>query len=110
MSSVRNLDKPAAQWIAGGIPVTMMMNMEQRHGMQKPVIRKALVELDGNPFKTFAASRDEWAVKTCFLYPGAIQYYGPDAVCNQPTETLKLEHTKYTCTFQEYKRSTRLVV
>ena len=94
MSSVRNLDKPAAQWIAGGIPVTMMMNMEQRHGMQKPVIRKALVELDGKPFKTFAASRDEWAVKTCFLYPGAIQYYGPDAVCNQPTETLKLEHTK----------------
>ncbi len=92
MSSVRNLDKPASQWIAGGIPVTMMMNMEQRHGKQKPVIRKALVELDGKPFKTFAASRDEWAVKTSFLYPGAIQYYGPDEVCNQPTETLKLEH------------------
>ncbi len=92
MSSVKNLSKPASEWIAGGIPVTMMMNMEQRHGKQKPVIRKALVELDGKPFKAFAASRDEWAVKTSFLYPGAIQYYGPDEVCNQPTETLKLEH------------------
>ncbi len=91
MSAVRDLQKPAAQWIAGGIPVTMMMNLEQRHGKKKPVIRKALVELDGAPFKAFAAKRDEWAVTTSFAYPGAIQYYGPDEVCNQPTVTLKLE-------------------
>lgn len=91
MSAVRDLHKPASQWIAGGIPVTMMMNLEQRHGKKKPVIRKALVELDGAPFKAFAAKRDEWAEKTSFAYPGAIQYYGADEVCNQPTITLKLE-------------------
>ena len=71
----------------------MMMNMEQRHGAKKPVIRKALVELDAAPFKTFAAARDLWAEKTCFLFPGALQYYGPSEVCDQPTKTLKLEHT-----------------
>ncbi len=94
ISSVRNLIAPASQWIAGGVPLTMMMNMEQRHGSKKPVIRKALVELDGKPFKTFAAKRAEWAVKTSFLFPGAIQYYGPTEVCDQPTATLLLEHSK----------------
>jgi len=92
MSSVQNLSKPASEWIAGGIPVTMMMNLEMRHGKNKPVIKKALVELDGKPFKTFAAKRDTWALKTSFRYPGAIQYYGPDEVCNAPTLTLALEH------------------
>ncbi|MBN2510334.1 MAG: diphosphate--fructose-6-phosphate 1-phosphotransferase [Spirochaetales bacterium] len=92
MSSVKNLSKPASEWVAGAIPVTMMMNLEQRHGTKKPVIKKALVELDGAPFKNFAAKRDEWAVTTSFLFPGAIQYYGPDEVCNQPTKTLLAEH------------------
>lgn len=92
LSSVRNLTAPAAEWIAGGVPLTMMMNMEQRHGSKKPVIRKALVELDGEPFKALAANRAEWARTTSFLYPGAIQYYGPTEVCDQPTKTLKLEH------------------
>ena len=93
MSAIRQLDRPASEWIAGGIPVTMMMNLEQRHGSKKPVIRKALVELDGKPFKTFAAAREKWAIETSFLYPGAIQYYGADEICNQPTITLKLEHS-----------------
>ncbi len=92
MSSVKNLSKPASEWIAGGIPVTMMMNLEVRHGKNKPVIKKALVELDGAPFKAFAAKRAEWAIKTSFRFPGAIQYYGPDEVCNAPTITLSLEH------------------
>ena len=92
MSSVRNLSKPASEWIAGGIPVTMMMNLEVRHGKPKPVIKKALVELDGKPFKTFKAARKKWAEETSFRYPGAIQYYGPDEVCNAPTLTLALEH------------------
>ncbi|KGE72441.1 diphosphate--fructose-6-phosphate 1-phosphotransferase [Spirochaeta lutea] len=91
LSSVRNLSKSADQWVAGGIPLTMMMNMEQRHGAMKPVIRKALVELDGAPFKTFASHRDTWAVETSFRFPGAIQYYGPGEVCDQPTITLVLE-------------------
>jgi pyrophosphate--fructose-6-phosphate 1-phosphotransferase len=94
LSSVKNLTAPAKDWIAGGVPLTMMMNMEQRHGAKKPVIRKALVELDGAPFKALAAKRAEWAVKTSFLFPGAIQYYGPTEVCDQPTKTLKLEHRK----------------
>ena len=94
MSSVKNLSKPASEWVAGGIPVTMMMNLEVRHGKSKPVIKKALVELDGKPFKAFAAKRAEWAVKTSFRYPGAIQYYGPDEVCNAPTLTLELELQK----------------
>jgi pyrophosphate--fructose-6-phosphate 1-phosphotransferase len=94
LSSVRNLTAPAKDWIAGGVPLTMMMNMEQRHGSQKPVIKKALVELDGKPFKEFAKNRDEWAITTSFTYPGAIQYYGPDEVCNQPTQTLILERGK----------------
>jgi len=91
ISSVRSLEKSASEWVAGGVPLTMMMNMEKRHGSMKPVIRKALVELEGKPFKAFAKQRAEWAVKTAFTFPGAIQYYGPDSVCNQPTFTLKLE-------------------
>ncbi|MDR1466328.1 MAG: diphosphate--fructose-6-phosphate 1-phosphotransferase [Treponema sp.] len=91
ISSVRNLTAPVEQWIAGGVPLTMMMNMEQRHGIKKPVIKKALVSLDGAPFKTFAAKRGHWAVNTCYLFPGAIQYFGPPEVCDQPTKTLILE-------------------
>lgn len=92
MSSVRNLTKPSVQWIAGGIPITMMMNMERRHGEMKPVIQKALVRLDGAPFQKFAAKRDDWAVNTCYVYPGPIQYFGPAEICDQPTMTLKYEH------------------
>ena len=91
LSKVSNLAKPAEQWVAGGMPITKMMNIERRHGEDKPVIRKALVELDGNPFKYFAAHRDKWAVETSFVYPGAIQYYGPSEVCDITTETLALE-------------------
>lgn len=94
MSSVRNTTAPASEWIAGGIPVTMMMNMERRHGEMKPVIRKALVELDGAPFKYFAANREQWALNTEFVYPGPIQYFGPSEVCDQTTITLKLEQGK----------------
>ena len=94
ISSVKNLTAPANEWIAGGVPLTMMMNMEQRHGSKKPVIRKALVDLEGSPFKAFDAARDAWAVKTMFHYPGAIQYFGPAEVCDQPTKTLKLEHER----------------
>jgi pyrophosphate--fructose-6-phosphate 1-phosphotransferase len=91
IASIANLHKSADQWIPGGVPLTMMMNMEQRHGERKPVIRKALVELDGAPFKAFAAQREKWAVETAYAFPGAIQYFGPSEVCDQPTETLKLE-------------------
>ncbi|MDR2739901.1 MAG: diphosphate--fructose-6-phosphate 1-phosphotransferase [Treponema sp.] len=91
LASVKNLTAPADQWIAGGVPLTMMMNMEHRHGADKPVIRKALVDLDGKPFKAFAAMRETWALKTCFVYPGSVQYYGPGEICDQPTITLKLE-------------------
>ena len=93
MSIIRNTTAPAAEWIAGGVPITMMMNMEKRSGKMKPVIRKALVELDGAPFREFASKRDEWAVNTCYLYPGPIQYWGPSAVCDQPTKTLALEQS-----------------
>ena len=92
MSSVRNLTAPAAEWIAGGVPITMMMNMERRHGKMKPVIQKALVLLDGAPFKYFAANREEWAnEKHSYVYPGPVQYYGPTEVCDLPTKTLMLE-------------------
>ena len=94
LSKVSNLSSPAAEWVAGGMPITKMMNVERRHGEDKPVIRKALVELDGAPFKFFEAHREEWAVKTAYVYPGAIQYYGPTEVCDITTETLKLEQTK----------------
>ena len=94
LSKVSNLSAPAEEWVAGGMPITKMMNIERRNGEDKPVIRKALVELDGAPFKYFAANRAEWAVETCFLYPGAIQYYGPTEVCDATTKTLALEHQK----------------
>ncbi|MBR6086005.1 MAG: diphosphate--fructose-6-phosphate 1-phosphotransferase [Spirochaetales bacterium] len=94
LSSVTGLSKSADQWQAGGIPITMMMNLEQRHGELKPVIKKALVELDGEPFKYFAKHRDEWAIEACYTFPGAIQYFGPSEVCDQSTITLKLEHQK----------------
>ena len=91
LSKVSNLSKPAEEWVAGGMPITKMMNIERRHGADKPVIRKALVELDGAPFKFFAEHRAEWAVETCFMYPGAIQYFGPSEVCDLTTRTLALE-------------------
>jgi pyrophosphate--fructose-6-phosphate 1-phosphotransferase len=91
LSSVRNTHKSADEWVCGGIPITMMMNIEQRHGKPKPVIKKALVELDGKPFKTFTAHRESWALESAYLFPGAIQYYGPPEVCDQPTKTLILE-------------------
>ena len=91
MAIVKNTTAPADEWVAGGVPITMMMNMERRNGEMKPVIRKALVELDGNPFKAFAAVRDKWAKETSYVYPGPIQYWGPTEVCDQPTKTLKLE-------------------
>ncbi len=94
MSSVRNTTKPASEWIAGGIPITMMMNIERRHGHDKPVIRKALVELDGKPFQFFASKREEWAKETAYVYPGPIQYFGPSEVCDQVTRTLTLEQSK----------------
>ena len=94
MSSVRNTTAPAAEWIAGGVPITMMMNMERRHGEMKPVIQKALVKLDGAPFKKFAACREAWAKETAYVYPGPIQYFGPTEVCDEPTKTLQLEQAK----------------
>ncbi len=94
LSKVSNLSAPAEEWVAGGMPITKMMNIERRNGEDKPVIRKALVDLDGAPFKYFEANRAKWAVETCFLYPGAIQYYGPSEVCDATTKTLALEHQK----------------
>jgi len=91
LSKVSNLSKPAEEWVAGGMPITKMMNIERRHGADKPVIRKALVELDGAPFTYFAAHREQWAVDTCYVYPGAIQYWGPSEVCDVTTVTLALE-------------------
>ena len=94
LSKVSNLSAPASEWIAGGMPITKMMNIERRHGEDKPVIKKALVELDGAPFKYFEAHREEWSKNTCFQYPGAIQYYGPTEVCDLTTVTLALEQAK----------------
>ena len=91
MAIVKNTTAPADEWVAGGVPITMMMNMERRNGEMKPVIKKALVELEGKPFKTFAAQRKKWAKETAYIYPGPIQYWGPTEVCDQPTKTLKLE-------------------
>lgn len=91
LSKVSNLSKPAEEWVAGGMPITKMMNIERRNGEDKPVIKKALVELDGKPFKYFEANRDTWAVETAYTYPGAIQYYGPTEVCDLTTRTLALE-------------------
>jgi pyrophosphate--fructose-6-phosphate 1-phosphotransferase len=94
MASVRNTTSAPENWLAGGIPITMMMNMEKRSGVMKPVIQKALVELDGAPFKTFAANRQEWAINTSYVYPGPIQYWGPESVCDSTTKTLQLEQGK----------------
>ena len=91
ISSLKNLVAPASEWIAGGVPLTMMMNLEQRHGSKKPVIKKALVVLSDAPFKAFEKERRTWAEKTSFLYPGAIQYFGPSEICDETTKTLKLE-------------------
>lgn len=91
MAIVKNTTAPTDEWKAGGVPITMMMNMERRNGEMKPVIRKALVELDGAPFKAFAAVRGQWAKETMYVYPGPIQYWGPSEVCDQPTKTLALE-------------------
>jgi pyrophosphate--fructose-6-phosphate 1-phosphotransferase len=91
LSSVRGLTRPAQEWIAGGIPLTMMMNLERRHGDDKPVIKKALVELNGKPFREFADQRQRWAREDCFAYPGPIQYFGPSEVCDLTTRTLELE-------------------
>ena len=94
LSKVSNLSKPAEEWVAGGMPITKMMNIERRHGADKPVIRKALVELEGKPFTYFASVREQWATETCYVYPGAIQYWGPAEVCDQTTVTLALEQGK----------------
>lgn len=91
MAIVKDTTKPTSEWKAGGVPITMMMNMERRNGEMKPVIRKALVELEGKPFKTLEKNRDQWAKETCYVYPGPIQYWGPSEVCDRPTKTLALE-------------------
>ena len=94
LSSVKNLTEPAKSWIAGGIPITMMMNMEKRHGEMKPVIQKALVKLDGPVFKRLKDNREDWAMNDCYKFPGAIQYFGPTEVCDLTTVTLQLEQSK----------------
>ncbi|OKZ28294.1 MAG: diphosphate--fructose-6-phosphate 1-phosphotransferase [Prevotella sp. AG:487_50_53] len=91
MAIVKDTTAGTEEWKAGGVPITMMMNMEKRNGEMKPVIRKALVDLNGKPFKAFAAQRDQWAKETCYVYPGPIQYWGPASVCDLPTKTLALE-------------------
>jgi diphosphate-dependent phosphofructokinase len=91
MASIRNVSKGVDQWTAGGIPITMLFNMEQRHGKQKPVIQKALVDLDGPAFKALLAGRAKWEVEDAFIYPGPIQYFGPSEVCDAITKTLSLE-------------------
>ena len=94
LSSVRNLTAPASEWIAGGVPLTMMMNMEKRHGEMKPVIQKALVKLDGPVFKQLQDNREDWAMNDRYLFPGAVQYFGPSSVCDITTVTLQLERSK----------------
>ena len=94
LSSVKNLTAPADEWVAGGVPLTMMMNMERRHGEMKPVIKKALVELDGPVFKKLADNREDWAMNDRYLFPGAVQYFGPSSVCDITTVTLQLEQSK----------------
>ena len=94
MAIVKNTTASTDEWKAGGVPITMMMNMEKRNGEMKPVIRKALVELDGAPFKEFAAKRDSWARETNYVYPGPIQYWGPVDICDRTTKTLQLEQAK----------------
>ncbi|MDE5586401.1 MAG: diphosphate--fructose-6-phosphate 1-phosphotransferase, partial [Muribaculaceae bacterium] len=94
MSSVRNLTDKPENWVAGGIPITMMMNMEKRHGHMKPVIQKALVDLKGKPYLKYASMRETLMLNTLYLYPGPIQYFGPAEVCDRPSMTLLLEHDK----------------
>ena len=94
ISSIKNLSKPASEWVAGGTPLTMMMNMEKRHGEFKPVIKKALVDIEGPVFGKLAANREKWAMEDVYLFPGAIQYFGPSNVCDVTTHTLALEQTK----------------
>ena len=94
LSSIKNTTKPATEWVAGGVPLTMMMNMERRHGEMKPVIKKALVELDGPVFKAIEQNREKWALNDCYIFPGAIQYFGPSSVCDVTTITLQLEQEK----------------
>ena len=110
LSKVSNLSKPAEEWVAGGMPITKMMNMERRNGEDKPVIRKALVELDGKPFKYFEANREKWAVETAFTYPGAIQYYGPAEVCDLTTLTLALEKAGPQLAQPRHPRGTRKIL
>ena len=92
IASVKNLAAPPSQWVAGGFPLTMMMNIEMRHGLPKPVIKKALVDLDGAVFKKFAAKRDSWAVSTSYVYPAPPQFFGTPDICDAPAKTLQLEH------------------
>ena len=94
MAIIKNTTEKAEDWIAGGVPITMMMNIERRNGELKPVIRKALVELDGAPFKEFVKLRSKWAKETSYIYPGPVQYWGPSDVCDQTTRTLALEQGK----------------
>lgn len=94
LSSIKNTTRPASEWVAGGVPLTMMMNMERRHGELKPVIKKALVELDGPVFKEFEKNRQKWATNDCYVFPGSIQYFGPSSVCDLTTITLQLEQEK----------------
>ena len=94
MTSVKNLTKPADEWLPGGAPITMMMNLEKRHGVMKPVIQKALVDLEGKPYKTLLENREKWALNSCYLYPGPIQYFGPSSVSDLTTHTLQLEQSK----------------
>ena len=94
LSSIKNTTKPASEWIAGGVPLTMMMNMERRHGEMKPVIKKALVELNGAVFKAFEQNRENWAMNDCYIFPGSIQYFGPSSVCDITTITLQLEQQR----------------
>jgi len=91
MAMVRNLTDSVKQWLPGGVPITMLMNLEKRHGHMKPVIQKALVKLDGKPFKEFTKNRGEWSVKSSYVFPGPIQYFGPTEVCDATTRTLQLE-------------------
>ena len=91
MASVRNTVAPADEWVAGGAPLSMMLNVEHRRGKEHPVIKKALVDLEGRPFKEFASHREEWARETEYVFPGPIQYFGPSELCDKPTKTLQLE-------------------
>ncbi|WP_040235710.1 diphosphate--fructose-6-phosphate 1-phosphotransferase [Borrelia crocidurae] len=91
MSTIKNLNKNSTEWIAGGVPITMMMNMEERYGVLKPVIKKALVDLNGAPFNEFVKHREQWAINNLYVFPGPIQYFGASELVDEITLTLKLE-------------------